>query len=838
LSNVIFSQSGNDKIFTFVKSVIDYCYNKSSTQVIDSFVDLVEIYYNELQINASQMMDWKQYILAYLFTFLVSAPHIIKGVLNKIFVKFGSNAIVKMIVFEKLHKSSKIVISSNGAVDPMINVVEIILLKILNNDSINFPINKFLYLWFTCFEDLYNASISLTNEFMIEEQEFYQIKVSTQRKLNELLIKLLNIIHSSIILQNNSSSIMSSFRSHVKNLSELLVKRVSESFSENSNIELILRMLELCGTNFGESSAIEILSHAIKYLSYESPQFESSNVLEEGEELESESDTNYLSYIKIIWKLKIAFELKCPHILSNCIKNIFEELSNMTDDEIKSLFQRFNLLLEVNDYLPKDHQENSKNIFSNSNQWKQIYQYINYNNVDIVIQSYKLLSKCLPSNILPCEKFQICSTLITNYFNYLRKRIIYNLPDTANIKSKIVITNNELIQMLSSIKNCLIRLLENSNYIGPTLDILFQEIFCTVDINPLNEALNIQKMKTYLDEIDDNKKVKKKENHGYSLYEANLLMCEQQKAQQESNITKATNATRRILAPSNITERNTTTIYPSEIKKRPGEPITLLGLNKKINTSEDYIYNIKSNKNIENINNMIKQSIKESVKWNKFDVCSLITLCFKLSSNINDRKNRNTVFFTKQFVKSLAFIPPSVQQYDDNIPKATLFFDRDIQLNRTVKRNPFIWNILEIVCKDPSINNYVYDIVRSLLASAIWYWNSPIRQRPNDFPEELENTKKLMNILRNSQWIPAPLGLTGMLFSEIQGKDICRILIKVWELLKRSQPNIPSELRTLSKIEEESYQCAEVARQILRRDIHKFKNYFPIFYRTKNHMRL
>jgi len=108
---------------------------------------------------------------------------------------------------------------------------------------------------------------------------------------------------------------MSSFRSHIKNLSELLVKRVNESFSENSNIEVILRMLELCGTNFGESSAIEILSHAIKYLSYESPQMESSSMLEEGEELESESDTNYLSYIRIIWKLKIAFELKCPNVL-------------------------------------------------------------------------------------------------------------------------------------------------------------------------------------------------------------------------------------------------------------------------------------------------------------------------------------------------------------------------------------------------------------------------------------------------------------------------------------------------------------------------------------------
>jgi len=82
----------------------------------------------------------------------------------------------------------------------MINVVEIILLKILNNDSINFPINKFLYLWFTCFEDLYNASISLTNEFMIEEQEFYQIKVSTQRKLNELLIKLLNIVKMNLFM--------------------------------------------------------------------------------------------------------------------------------------------------------------------------------------------------------------------------------------------------------------------------------------------------------------------------------------------------------------------------------------------------------------------------------------------------------------------------------------------------------------------------------------------------------------------------------------------------------------------------------------------------------------
>jgi len=51
-----------------------------------------------------------------------------------------------------------------------------------------------MYLWFTCFEDLYNASISLTNEFMIDEREFYQIKISTQRKLNEMLILLLNTV--------------------------------------------------------------------------------------------------------------------------------------------------------------------------------------------------------------------------------------------------------------------------------------------------------------------------------------------------------------------------------------------------------------------------------------------------------------------------------------------------------------------------------------------------------------------------------------------------------------------------------------------------------------------
>jgi len=78
-----------------------------------------------------------------------------------------------------------------------------------------------------------------------------------------------------------------------------------------------------------------------------------------------------------------------------------------------------------------------------------------------------------------------------------------------------------------------------------------------------------------------------------------------------------------------------------------------------------------------------------------------------------------------------------------------------------------------------------------------------------------------------------------MLFSEIHGKDICYILTKVWELLKKSQPNIPSNLRTPSIIEEESYKCSEVVRQILRRDIHKFKNYFPIFYKTSsNRMRM
>ncbi|ORX84829.1 hypothetical protein BCR32DRAFT_291088 [Anaeromyces robustus] len=839
LSNVIFSQSGSDKIFTFVKSVIDYCNNKCPLQVVDSFVELIDIYNNAIQLNSSQLnssqlMDWKQYILSYLFTFIVSTPQIVKGIVKNTFKKFGSNTIIKMIVYEYLSKFSKI-ISTNRAVDPFTNVIEIILLKIFNNDSINFPINKFLYLWFTSFEDLYNASISLTNEFMINENEFYQIKVTIQRKLNELLILLLNTIHNSIILQNNSTSIMSSFRTHVIDLSELLVKRVNESFSENSNIEIILRMLELCATNFGEVSAIKILSHAIKYLSYESPQLESSNVLEEGEELESESDVNYLSYIKIIWKLKIAFELKCPNVLSNCIKNIFEELPNMSDDEIKSLFQKFNLLLEVNDYLPKDHQENSKNIFSNSNQWKQIYQYINHNNVEIVIQSYKLLSKCLPNHILPCEKFQICTTLTTNYFNYLRKRIIYNLPNNSVIKPKNTITNNELIQMFSSIKNCLIRLLENSNYIGPTLDILFQEIFCKVDINPLNESLDIQKMKAYLDEFDDIKKVKKKENYGYSLYEANLLICEQQKTQQENNMTKSTNTVKRILAPSNLTESKKISVYPLDVKKRPGEQLSVLGLNKKINTNKNSLYDEnleKAKKEAQKLNIMIKQSIKESVKWNKFDVCSLITLCFKLSTTINDRKNRNTVFFTKQFVKSLAFIPSSIQQYDDNIPKATLYFDRDIQLNRTVNKNPFIWDILEIIYEDPTLNNYIYDVVKSLLASSIWFWNSPIRQKPNDFLDELNNTKKLMNILRNSQWIPAPLGLSGMIFNEIQGKDICSILMKVWDLLKKSQPNIPPNLKTPTIIEEESYKSSEIVRQILRRDIHKFKNYFPIFYRT------
>jgi len=59
ISNVIFSQSGNDKIFTFIKSVIDYCYSKCSNQVVDSFVELVNIYNTELQL---QMMGKIQVI--------------------------------------------------------------------------------------------------------------------------------------------------------------------------------------------------------------------------------------------------------------------------------------------------------------------------------------------------------------------------------------------------------------------------------------------------------------------------------------------------------------------------------------------------------------------------------------------------------------------------------------------------------------------------------------------------------------------------------------------------------------------------------------------------------
>jgi len=147
--------------------------------------------------------------------------------------------------------------------------------------------------------------------------------------------------------------------------------------------------------------------------------------------------------------------------------------------------------------------------------------------------------------------------------------------------------------------------LENSNFVGPTLDILFQEIFCKVEINPLNEALNIQKMKAYLDEIDDIKKVKKKETHGYSLFEANLIMCEQLKAQQESDLNKSNDTKKRILAPSNLTESNRTSVFPIDLKKRAGESLSLIGLNKKININKDSLYSIKSEKsNLEAVKNL------------------------------------------------------------------------------------------------------------------------------------------------------------------------------------------------------------------------------------------
>ena len=102
-------------------------------------------------------------------------------------------------------------------------------------------------------------------------------------------------------------------------------------------------------------------------------------------------------------------------------------------------------------------------------------------------------------------------------------------------------------------------------------------------------------MKAYLDEIDDVKKVQKKESHGYSLFEANLVMCEQLKAQQESSMIKNSDTKKRTLAPSNLTERNKISVYPMELKKRPGEQLPILGLNKKINNNSDNLYNIRSN---------------------------------------------------------------------------------------------------------------------------------------------------------------------------------------------------------------------------------------------------
>jgi len=81
----------------------------------------------------------------------------------------------------------------------------------------------------------------------------------------------------------------------------------------------------------------------------------------------------------------------------------------------------------------------------------------------------------------------------------------------------------------------------------------------------------------------------------------------------------------------------------------------------------------------------------------------------------------------------------------------------------------------------------LYPVTENLLASFIGFWNSQTGSNPRNYPEELDQSCRLMEILRTAQFLPYSLARYGEIFEKIRCKDISKVMLNVWLFLVEKQ---------------------------------------------------
>lgn len=164
-----------------------------------------------------------------------------------------------------------------------------------------------------------------------------------------------------------------------------------------------------------------------------------------------------------------------------------------------------------------------------------------------------------------------------------------------------------------------------------------------------------------------------------------------------------------------------------------------------------------------------------------FDMISMLSNCI----NLNQKHLIGILTGTLLSLTDTTQPIPSMDYYNDLLPEKPIF-ERDIYVENIFLKNPFLFNILDIIAEYPPEFCRCFDIMKSLLASAIGSWNSEIVEPRRSF--WINHTLQLVKLLQKVEWIPPKMKNCGDIFVHIKGKEVASILLSIWFFIKDNLP--------------------------------------------------
>ena len=188
------------------------------------------------------------------------------------------------------------------------------------------------------------------------------------------------------------------------------------------------------------------------------------------------------------------------------------------------------------------------------------------------------------------------------------------------------------------------------------------------------------------------------------------------------------------------------------------------------------------------------------------NICNIINVITgkSISSSMQVISEQQLIYLpilTQQFlIRTLDSLNPvpTYEQYQEVLPKRSSF-PRDEYVWKLFSQSTILFHIMNIIAIEPREFCKCIELVKSLLANLIGYWNIEANT-PSSVSVTISNnflfthTMLVLNSLNISKWLPSPLSFAPELIKYLSPKDICNLLLAIWNFL-REFPPLPSQFQ-------------------------------------------